>query len=64
MLAMEHQIAKLSLGWQSRSATTNIHYIKGSENIVADNLSRITEVSTSVIAYDSIARVQGNDEKL
>ncbi|KAG8175362.1 hypothetical protein JTE90_018042 [Oedothorax gibbosus] len=42
--------------------TTDIRYIKGSENIVADALSRISSISMpSPIDYEQIAQAQQND---
>ncbi|GBL74957.1 Transposon Tf2-9 polyprotein [Araneus ventricosus] len=42
--------------------STDIKYIKGENNIVADTLSRVTEVSS--IDYDQIADAQTQDEEL
>ncbi|GBM18433.1 hypothetical protein AVEN_66802-1 [Araneus ventricosus] len=42
--------------------STDIKYIKGENNIVADTLSRLTEVSS--IDYDQIADAQTEDEEL
>ncbi|GBO39378.1 Uncharacterized protein K02A2.6 [Araneus ventricosus] len=42
--------------------STDIKYIKGGNNIVADTLSRVTEVSS--IDYDQIADAQTQDEEL
>ncbi|GBM12232.1 Retrovirus-related Pol polyprotein from transposon 17.6, partial [Araneus ventricosus] len=42
--------------------STDIKYIKGENNIVADTLSRVTEVSS--IDYDQIADAQIQDEEL
>ncbi|KAG8190957.1 hypothetical protein JTE90_010821 [Oedothorax gibbosus] len=45
--------------------TTDIRYIKGSENIVADTLSRISSISMpSPIDYEQIAQAQQNDPEL
>ncbi|KAG8175361.1 hypothetical protein JTE90_018041 [Oedothorax gibbosus] len=45
--------------------TTDIRYIKGSENIVADALSRISSISMpSPIDYEQIAQAQQNDPEL
>ncbi|XP_035226034.1 uncharacterized protein LOC118198462 [Stegodyphus dumicola] len=44
--------------------STNICHISGSENIVADQLSRIADVSISVIDYDKIAEKQVHDKDL
>ncbi|KAG8201813.1 hypothetical protein JTE90_027294 [Oedothorax gibbosus] len=45
--------------------TTDIRYIKGSENIVADTLSRISSISMpSPIDYEQIAQAQKNDPEL
>ena len=43
--------------------TTNIDYIKGSENVVAEALSRVEAVSSS-ISYEDLARSQTDDESL
>ncbi|UYV73731.1 hypothetical protein LAZ67_11000573, partial [Cordylochernes scorpioides] len=43
--------------------STDIIYIKGEQNIVADNLSRIEDI-TKIIDYDEIAKEQDKDKEL
>lgn len=44
--------------------TTDIRYVKGSENVPADALTRVTMVRPSEINYEEIAEKQQNDPEL
>ncbi|GBN20567.1 Transposon Ty3-I Gag-Pol polyprotein [Araneus ventricosus] len=44
--------------------TVDIKHISGKDNVVADALSRIESISTSLLAYEDIARSQQDDEEL
>ncbi|KMQ86374.1 gag-pol polyprotein [Lasius niger] len=44
--------------------TTDIQHIKGSDNIVADTLSRIATIESSVVNFAEIAEAQQSDDEL
>ena len=44
--------------------TTDIRHVSGSDNVVADCLSRICSVTTQVLDYDLLAMEQENDPEL
>lgn len=44
--------------------TTDIRHIKGSENIIADMLSRIESIENDQIDYEELAKLQTTDEEL
>ncbi|XP_068627447.1 uncharacterized protein [Battus philenor] len=44
--------------------TTDIRYIKGSQNVVADALSRMEEIGTQTLDYEALAKAQDKDPEL